>query len=117
MHIYNVTKDQNLAQEAKLAGTFFSRLVGLLNRAELPLGEGLIIKPCNSVHTCFMRFTIDVLFLNKDYRVVKIVENMVPNRFTKIIKDSVMVVELPSGVVRLTGTQVGDVLKFQSHIY
>lgn len=116
MQIVNVTTDQNLAVEARVAGTFLSRLVGLLNRRELGMGEGLVIKPCNSVHTCFMRFPIDVVFVDDQYRIVKIIENMQAFRFSPIVKSAASVVELPAGVVRITNTQVGDEVKFSARI-
>lgn len=116
MQIVNVSRDQNLAVEAKVAGTFWTRLVGLLNRSEFGMGEGLVIKPCNSVHTYFMRFPIDVAFLDSKYQIVHIIENMTPFHFGPIVKSAAFVVELPAGVVRLTNTQIGDELKFSAHI-
>jgi len=60
------------------ADTFFSRFRGLMLRKRLPAGHGLLIAPCNSIHMCFMRFAIDAIFIDKDYRVLKVARNVKP---------------------------------------
>src|SRR5262245_65768707 len=60
--IVNVTRDVVLAERAELATSWWARAKGLLGRRELPAGEGLVIRPCNSVHCFFMAFTIDVIY-------------------------------------------------------
>lgn len=62
----------------KTADTFFARFRGLMLRKRLPAGHGLLIAPCNSIHMCFMRFAIDAIFIDKDYRVLKIARNVRP---------------------------------------
>ncbi|HLO94144.1 MAG TPA: DUF192 domain-containing protein, partial [Burkholderiaceae bacterium] len=54
------------------ARSFWQRLGGLLVRPRLGAGEGLLLKPCNSVHTCFMRYAIDVIYLDREGRVLKL---------------------------------------------
>lgn len=71
-------------------------------------GEGLLIRPCNSIHTHFMRFPIDVLYVSRADRVIAIDENMGPWRFGRIQRGARYVVELPAGTVAATGTEVGD---------
>lgn len=63
-----------------LADTFWHRLRGLMLRDKgfLPLGTGLLIAPCNSIHMMFMRFAIDVVYIDKEYRVLKCVKNIRP---------------------------------------
>jgi uncharacterized protein len=58
----------------------FGRMKGLLGRRALPAGEGLLLRPASSVHTFFMRFAIDVVFLDRDLRVLSIARNLRPWR-------------------------------------
>lgn len=95
-----------LVFELQIAQTFFSRLRGLLGTAVLPIGKGLLLRPCNSVHTLGMRYPIDVLFLNSDLEVLKIVAALPPMR-TVACLSSEMVLELPAGTVAQTNTVVG----------
>ncbi len=111
MLITNLTRGTTLATDAKMADTWLTRLVGLLNRDNLNAGEALILLPCRAVHTCFMRFGIDVLFISKHNRVVGMVENMVPYKFGKTYKEAYQVVELPVGSIEMTETEIGDEIK------
>lgn len=67
--------------DVEIAHTFFERTKGLIGRSSLPVGQGLLIERCNAIHTCFMSFPIDAMFLDKDFRVVKIVKGIKPWRF------------------------------------
>ncbi len=109
MHrVVNATRDAVLAESSGKATDPISRGVGLLRRSELPRGEGLIIQPCNSVHSFFMRFPIDVVFVDKEGIVCHLVRTMGPWRASKIVRRARFVVELPAGTVDETSTQVGD---------
>jgi uncharacterized protein len=109
--VRNATKQVELANEASMADSFVSRGVGLLGRAGLPTGAGLIIRKCNSVHCMFMRFTIDVIFADKSDRILHIIPRMKPFRVSKIVRGGSYVVALPAGVLEQTGTEVGDTLE------
>jgi len=109
MQIMNVTKNKLLVSELRVADTFLSRLKGLLGKAGLQPGEGLLIRPCNSVHTIGMRFTIDIIFADANHRVVKTVSDLGPGKAT-MCRPGCYVVELPAGVLAATGTVVGDYL-------
>jgi len=76
MKIINETKGTVLAENVIVANTFFGRIIGLLNRSEILPGEALLIRPCNSVHTFFMKFPIDVVFVSKDHRILITIPNM-----------------------------------------
>ena len=75
----------------------------------LPAGAGLVIVPCSSIHTQFMRFPIDVLYVNKDDVIVGIDRNLHPWRIGRFYKKVHYVVELPAGGAE--GCQVGDKLE------
>lgn len=113
MHIINRTRGVVLAREAHMADTWFARLKGLLGRKGLNAGEGLVLSPCNAIHTCFMRFAIDVVFINDYGRVLKTYEAMGPFRFSARVKGAARVVELPAGTLQLSDTEVDDVLEIE----
>lgn len=97
-----------LACEVDLAENFFARLKGLLGRSELAAGGGLWIRPCNSVHTFGMRFTIDVAFLDRDMRVVAVAKTLRPNRVSPFCSKASSVLELPAGALDAAVTAVGN---------
>lgn len=104
---------RQIADRVILAQTFTARLKGLLGRKSLAPGNALIIKPCNSIHTCFMKFNIDVLFIGRSGRVVKAVEDLPPFKFAAA-RVAAFVVELPSGTIREHGIKPGDVVEMVS---
>jgi uncharacterized protein len=82
--------------ECAFAATIRTRLKGLLGRSSLEPGEGLLLRPANSVHTAFMRFAIDVVFLDRELRVIDVAGNLRPWR-TAGRRGARAVLELPSG--------------------
>jgi len=89
------------------ADSFRARLRGLLGRRELPPGEGLWIVPCRSVHTAFMRFPIDVVFLDLQGRVTALHRRLPPWR-TAGGRGGVTALELPAGTIDASATEPGD---------
>lgn len=108
MTVFNETRSRPLCSRAGYANHFFSRLKGLLGKTQMHEGEGLIIVPCNMVHSIGMRMTIDVLFLNQANQVVYRMEKMLPNRFSPHVKEACYVIELPPGMIAESGTELGD---------
>ena len=106
--IINTTKNTVIAQDVRKADTFFSRMIGLLNKTSLLKGEALIITHCQSIHMFFMRFAIDAIFINKDDCVVGLVKNIKPFQLSPIFFRSSYVIEVPVGVIAQTATTVGD---------
>ena len=111
MRIKNATKKIILADSVSVADNFISRFIGLMGKKEFPEGNCLVITPCKSIHMFFMKFPIDVLFIDKDQKVTYIIENMKPWSFSRIVWNSYNVIELPAGTVSKTGTKTGDLLK------
>lgn len=97
----------------KLADSFFKRFKGLMFRKDQLVEEGLWIIPCNSIHMCFMNFAIDAVFINKEGKIVKLVEELQPWRFVKPIPHAYSVVELPAGTIKKLGLNLGDLIKLQ----
>jgi len=110
VRIVNQTRGTELAGEARLARNLWSRSVGLLGRSSLRRGEALVLDPCSSVHTAFMRFTIDVVYVDRAHLVVKVVPRLKPFRASSALRGSRAAIELPSGTIESSGTTPGDQL-------
>jgi uncharacterized membrane protein (UPF0127 family) len=92
-----------------MAVRFHQRLVGLLGRSGLPTDMALYLCPASSIHTCFMRFRLDVAFLDREHRVLKVVRNLQPWRATAA-RGSHAVLEWQSGWLPGDALQPGDQL-------
>jgi len=88
-----------LGSDIKLADDMFSRMKGLMFIDKMQGMDGLMLDPGNSIHNCFVRFSIDVLFLSKDYKIVKVIRGFKPWRFTRIYFTATKVLELPEGTI------------------
>ena len=103
-----------MADRAEVADTSAKRRTGRLKHTGLAPGEGLWIVPCEGVHTFAMKFTIDVLFLNRKHKILKIRPNMVRRRIAlSLLAHSVL--ELPAGTLAETGTERGDQLELEKY--
>jgi len=111
MRARNLKNGKELANAVTVADRLLKRMKGLLGKSEMSAGEALWIRPCMSIHTFWMRFSIDVVFLNKKNRVVAIIKNLQPNRMTRLYLSAVSVLELPAGILEATDTGVGDEIK------
>lgn len=108
--VANETRGTVLADGSGRVKNPVSRGLGLMGKKGLPPGGGLIIDPCSGVVSFFMRFPIDVVFLDRDGRVVHLVEDLRPWKASKMVRASKLVVELPTGTIGRTQTQLGDVV-------
>ncbi|MBI2070555.1 MAG: DUF192 domain-containing protein [Elusimicrobia bacterium] len=113
MALVNLTRGTVVARRVRSADTFFKRIAGLLAGPPLGSEEALVIPSvCPQVHTFFMRYAIDCVFLNRDNRVVG-VETLVPWRFSGVYPRADRVVELTQGALRRSQTAMGDKLEFE----
>ena len=110
--VINSSADKSLFHIRK-AETFFERGRGLLGCKGLKEGHGMLICPCNSIHTFFMKMPIDVIFLNKDNEIQTIRRNMKPQRFVRS-GDASSVLELMAGQADLSGLLNGDTLVWEA---
>jgi uncharacterized protein len=99
-----------VCERCLVADTPLSRLRGLLGRSRLTSGEGLLIRPTSAIHTCFMRFPIDVVFLDRDLVVVKVVSNRRPWRLAAR-RGAKSVLELAAGESSRRGIRPGERLR------
>lgn len=88
-----IAKNAVIAESAKL------RLIGLMGRERMDEFDGMLLNPCNSIHTFFMRFAIDVVFLNKNFEVIRVIENLPPWRATRPYFRASQVLELAAGTL------------------
>jgi uncharacterized membrane protein (UPF0127 family) len=110
--ILNSTRSVVLGDRVAVADDSRTRRTGLLKHTSLERGEGLWIAPCEAVHTFGMKFVIDVVFLSRKKKVLKIRKNM-PKRRVAICLRAHSVLELPAGTLDETGTLAGDQLVFE----
>ena len=108
MRLFVERTGAQVAARIERAETFWSRLVGLLGRARLDDDAGLLIVPCNSVHTFFMRFPIDVAFLDRNGLVIRAIADLKPWRATRIHARAHSTLELNSGALARAGVREGD---------
>jgi uncharacterized protein len=113
--VYNRTKETFLAYRVKIADSMLSRLIGLLGKRSLAPDSGLWIVPSSGVHTLGMLFTIDVVFLDKDLRVVGFRELLRPFSITSLNLQAESVLELPAHSIFKSRTEIGDQLVVSSH--
>ncbi len=113
MKVLNTARQTVVSDNLVIAKTFWARLVGLLDRSTLPEGEGLFISSCQGIHMFFMKFPIDVIFINKDKTVVGIVENIKPFEMSPMFWKASDAIELPAGTVQKSRTVLGDVLEIK----
>ena len=107
MALVNQRTDEALADRIELAVTRNDRRKGLLGRNVFETSSALIIAPCFSIHTMFMRFDIDAVFVDDDGRAVKVVQGLGPWRIA-VQPFAHAVVELPAGSLRERPVDVGD---------
>lgn len=112
--VRNQTRNTVLADAADVADTSAKRRTGLLKHTGLEPGQGLWIVPCESVHSFFMKFAIDLVYLDRNKKVKKVRHRMVPWRLSACLTAH-SILELPAGVVESTGTQAGDQLVIEEH--
>lgn len=105
-------RERVLLADLTVALRFHERLCGYMGRSNPGNGRGLFLAPCRAIHTCFMRFPLDVIFIDAQHRVLKVIYRVPPWR---IVLGSLMaagVIEIPSGTTGLSGIKAGDTLTF-----
>ena len=110
--ILNLSRERVVCERGLVADRALPRMRGLLGRSHLPEGEGLLLEPAYAIHTAFMRFPIDVVFLDSHMRVMKVVDSLPPWR-TAGAHQAFSVLELAAGQAAKRGVAVGDRLDLQ----
>lgn len=107
--IVNLSRENVVCERTTVASTALRRMRGLLGRRSLPSGEGMLLYPAPSIHTAFMRFPIDAVFLDRTLCAVKVETDLPPWRMASA-RHSRVVLELPAGEAKRRGLTVGDQL-------
>ena len=112
--VKNERNGQLLVMDLEFAKGTLKRMKGLLGRRNLPQGQGLWFDRTNSIHTFFMKFTIDVVFLDGDGTVRGLVKELRPWRLVLPVLSAVNCLELPAGTLQRTDTRKGDHLRVEA---
>jgi hypothetical protein len=108
VRVRNERRGTALAERCRVASSLRERTVGLLGTSSLPAGEGLWIERSPSIHMFFMRYAIDAVFVDRENRVVRVVEDLRPWRIVAWVRGAADCVELPVGAARAADVQPGD---------
>jgi uncharacterized membrane protein (UPF0127 family) len=110
LRVVNTRLDQELGAKIRVADGWLARLRGMLGRPAPKPGEGLLLTPCTSVHMYGMRYPLDVVFLDREGRVVALYPSLAPGSRTSWHRNATHALELPSGTVNRSGVKLGDVV-------
>jgi uncharacterized protein len=113
LRIRNSTRETEIGSAIEIADTAARRNKGLLGRTGLEPGEGLWIVPCEAVHTFAMKIPLDLIYLDRNRRVVKVRGHVRPGRVSGALRAH-SVIELPSGAIAASLTRRGDILELES---
>ena len=116
MIVRNAGRDTNLGEAIEVAATAAQRVRGLLGRECLEDGQGLLFRGCSSLHTFFMRFPIDIIFTDKDGRVLKTAISVKPFKLVAAPLRAYYAIELPEGAIKRSNTVVRDQLQFEDEL-
>ena len=109
----NKTRASVIAKRIRLCRGLFDRMRGLLGTQTLSEEEACWLVPCSNVHTIGMQYPIDVYFLNKKNKIIALVENLAPNRFSPLVWKAHSVLEFKSGIKR--DVRIGDELLWEEN--
>lgn len=110
MKLVNASKNKTVATKLEVAKSFWSRVVGLLGRKDLHSEEALWINSCNGIHTCFMKFPIDVVFVDSEFKIESVHTDIKPWRFVWAGEKGKSVIELRGGRASELKLEIGDQL-------
>ena len=108
IRVVNESRDTVLIERGGLAVSWWERFVGLMGRKSLEEGDGLVIRPCESIHTFWMRFPIDVIFVDVNDRVTRLFPAVPAWRMKLGGRHADTVIEMPPGVIAASKTEKGD---------
>jgi uncharacterized membrane protein (UPF0127 family) len=114
LYAFNISRQSFINLGVSAADTPLARLRGLLGRFKLRSDEAIWVVPSRGIHTFGLLFNIDVIYLDSQCRVVHLIEHLGPLRIAPLRLRCASVLELPSGSIYKSGTQVGDRLLIKS---
>ena len=102
--------EEVVVENLRVADNILTRLVGLGFIRDFPTGKGLLLSPCNSVHTFWPAFPIDVVFLSADRQILQTCPELPHKRLSPVVLKARSVLELPAGTIRSFGMEAGQTL-------
>ncbi|QUH27003.1 DUF192 domain-containing protein [Serpentinicella alkaliphila] len=114
--ILNSRNGEILASKVVLADTFWLRLKGLIGRDNIEDEEALILYPCSEIHCYGMKFNIDIIFLDKDKKVISCIDNIIPGSRARV-KDAKYAIEFKAGLVKKKQVKKEDILVFEECLF
>lgn len=117
--LYCTNKDKVIIEHIEIADNFWRRFMGLMGRPSMGhsygMGHscGMLFEGCNSIHMFFMRFAIDVVFMDKTGAVIYLRESLKPWQIIGYIKNAYFTVEMPEGTISSARIEIGDILKIK----
>lgn|SRR5574344_2531127 len=114
--ISDIYTDTTICNSAVLANSLIKRLKGLLFIKKCKAFsefDGLILQPCKAIHSFGMNFRFDAIFIDKNYKIIKIYENFRENKLSLYVFKAKYVLEIPEGTTKIKNIKIGNVLKFE----
>jgi uncharacterized membrane protein (UPF0127 family) len=111
--VRNQNRETVLGEAIEVADSAVQKVKGLLGKECLEDGQGLLFKKCSSLHTFFMHFPIDIVFLNKKCKVLRLRPNVRPFKLVAAPLRAFYALELPPDAILRSDTRVGDYLSFE----
>jgi uncharacterized membrane protein (UPF0127 family) len=108
LYLKRTDNQKNPPLRIEAADSFFQRFLGLMGHKPLPAGNGLLLAPCSSIHMCFMWFAIDAIYIDQDYRVLKVVKGLRPWIGISICWKAWAVIEVRAGEAERYGIRPGQ---------
>jgi uncharacterized protein len=109
--LHNITVNEEICKNLIMANNFLKRLKGLMFTKDLSSDSSMYICPCSQIHTFFMNYNIDVLYLDRNNTILAIDEDMKPGKIGRKVKGAVAVIELKGGMAKVSNTKVGQAIK------
>ncbi|MCR5835858.1 MAG: DUF192 domain-containing protein [Lachnospiraceae bacterium] len=111
-YVKAVCKGKVICEKVEVADTFFKRFMGLMYRKSMEADHGLLLDPCNEIHTFGMKFSIDTITISSDNIIRYLDRDVAPRKVRKRVKDGKKVLELLSGTIEKYELELGDLIEF-----
>lgn len=112
--MYLYLNSKIICKNIEVAETFYSRFKGLMFRKNMNDIDGLLLKKCKSIHMFFMKFPIDVIFVDKNFNIVKICENIKPWHITGYYYKAAHAIEFRAGFIKENNITQMSILEFKN---
>jgi uncharacterized membrane protein (UPF0127 family) len=111
--VRNATRDTILVERMTVADSMLTRMRGLLGTTTLPSGEALLLRPARQVHSFFMRYALDLVFIDREGQVLLAIANFARNRLSPLVRAADAILEMPAGTLAEHPTALGDRLVYE----